>query len=189
MKIICLGDSITAPFTLSPDRMWVSLLDRETGDEWINAGICGDTTGGMLVRLHADVFPARPDAVFLMGGGNDMLLTGSFEQPKLNMMALVHECVARGIRPVLGIAPVITGVPEPWRPVTRWEEAPAVSEAYAAWLRVFARTFGLRAVDFAAAFEAHAGERLYQPDGLHPNAAGNRLMADTVLQSPYFRYR
>ena len=189
MKIICLGDSITAPFTLPADRMWVSLLDRETGDEWINAGICGDTTGGMLARLSAEVLPARPDAVFLMGGGNDMLLTASFEQPMLNTMALVHECVSRGVRPFLGIAPAITGVPQAWRPVTRWREAPEVSRAYAEWLRTFGRTFGLRTVDFAAAFDAHAGEILYQSDGLHPNAAGNRLMADTVLQCPYFRYR
>ncbi len=188
MKIICLGDSITAAFSLRPEEMWVSLLQRETADEWINAGICGDTTGGMMARLSSEVFPQKPDAVFLMGGGNDMAMTGSFEQPKLNLMGMVHQCAARGIRPVVGIAPVIWGIPDPWHPVTSWREVHAVSVAWAEYQRTFCQTFGLRHIDFAEAFEAYPHELLYQSDGLHPNAAGNRLMADTVLKSPLFRY-
>ena len=57
-------------------------------------------------------------------------------------------------------------------------------KGYIYWLREFAAVTGVRHVDFARAFEeaqkAHPEEELFQEDGLHPTAAGCRLMADTV---------
>ena len=41
MKIICLGDSLTAGCGLRRGENWVELLREQTGDEWINAGVCG----------------------------------------------------------------------------------------------------------------------------------------------------
>lgn len=37
MKIICLGDSLTAGCGLRRGENWVELLREQTGDEWINA--------------------------------------------------------------------------------------------------------------------------------------------------------
>ena len=76
MKIICLGDSLTAGCGLRRGENWVELLREQTGDEWINAGVCGDTSTGILVRLQTEVLPQRPDEVLLMGGDNDIMLTG-----------------------------------------------------------------------------------------------------------------
>ena len=61
MKIICLGDSLTAGCGLRRGENWVELLREQTGDEWINAGVCGDTSTGILVRLQTEVLPQRPD--------------------------------------------------------------------------------------------------------------------------------
>lgn len=66
MKIICLGDSLTAGCGLRHGENWVELLREQTGDEWINAGVCGDTSTGILVRLQTEVLPQRPDEVLLM---------------------------------------------------------------------------------------------------------------------------
>ena len=44
MKIICLGDSLTAGCGLRRGENWVELLREQTGDEWINAGVCGSTS-------------------------------------------------------------------------------------------------------------------------------------------------
>ena len=44
MKIVCLGDSLTAGYKVRPESAWVSILNRETPHTWINCGISGDTT-------------------------------------------------------------------------------------------------------------------------------------------------
>ena len=153
MKIICLGDSLTAGCGLRRGENWVELLREQTGDEWINAGVCGDTSTGILVRLQTEVLPQRPDEVLLMGGDNDIMLTGCADQAKSAMMAMIHQCAARGVKPVVGIQFPVLGIPEPWRAVCDWERAQAESAAYIAWLRRLVRAVSLRHVDFAEAFE------------------------------------
>ena len=160
MKIICLGDSLTAGCGLRRGENWVELLREQTGDEWINAGVCGDTSTGILVRLQTEVLPQRPDEVLLMGGDNDIMLTGCADQAKSAMMAMIHQCAARGVKPVVGIQFPVLGIPEPWRAVCDWERAQAESAAYIAWLRRLVRAVSLRHVDFAEAFERCGGRAL-----------------------------
>jgi lysophospholipase L1-like esterase len=63
--IVFLGDSITQDWG---DRL------PEAFPEWkvANRGISGDTTRGMLIRLHEDVVALRPKAVVFLGGTNDL---------------------------------------------------------------------------------------------------------------------
>lgn len=183
MKIVCLGDSLTAGYRLSSEDCWVQILNRETPHTWINAGVSGDTSTGLLVRLQTEVLPQQPDMVLLMGGDNDIMLTGCADQAKSAMMAMIHQCAARGVKPVVGIQFPVLGIPEPWRAVCDWERAQAESAAYIAWLRRLVRAVSLRHVDFAEAFERCGGRALYQADGMHPNAEGNRVMADAVRRA------
>ena len=104
----------------------------------------------------------------LMGGDNDIMLTGCADQAKSAMMAMIHQCAARGVKPVVGIQFPVLGIPEPWRAVCDWERAQAESAAYIAWLRRLVRC---------------GGRALYQADGMHPNAEGNRVMADAVRRA------
>ena len=103
MKIVCLGDSLTTGYNLVPGEGWVDLLNRETPHLWVNAGVAGDTSTGLLVRLQSQALPQKPDMVLFMGGDNDIMLTGSADQAKSAVMAMVHQCVAAGVRPVVGI--------------------------------------------------------------------------------------
>ena len=84
---------------------------------------------------------------------------------------------------MVGIQFPVLGIPEPWRAVCDWERAQAESAAYIAWLRRLVRAVSLRHVDFAEAFERCGGRELYQADGMHPNAEGNRVMADAVRRA------
>ena len=61
MKICCLGDSLTAGYGVRPENCWVSLLNHRTSYTWINCGIPGDTSLGMLTRLRTDILPQKPD--------------------------------------------------------------------------------------------------------------------------------
>lgn len=184
MKIICLGDSLTAGYRLSSEDCWVQILNRETPHTWINAGVSGDTSTGLLVRLQTEVLPQQPDMVLLMGGDNDIMLTGSEDQAKTSLMAMLHQCAARGVKPVVGIPFPLRNIPQRWQAVCDVENARSASLRYIRWLRALTDAISLRRVDFAAAFAAAPlPDELYQEDGMHPSAAGSRVMADAVLQS------
>ncbi len=189
MKIICLGDSLTAGYNLRREENWLELLNRKTPNQWLNAGVSGDTSTGLVARLSAEVLPQRPDEVLFMGGDNDILLTGSADQAKSAVMAMIHQCAARGVRPVVGIAFPLLDVPEVWRPVCDWQRASREMHQQVLWLRRLVQALSLRHVDFAAAFDGNGGSDLYQPDGMHPNAAGCRVMADAVKRALYHHYR
>ena len=79
MKIICMGDSITYGFGL-PDlsKRWSDLVSARTGHTLINRGVSGDTTGGMLARCQTQVFNQAPDVMVLLGGINDISITGGY---------------------------------------------------------------------------------------------------------------
>lgn len=188
MKIVCLGDSLTAGYGVNSEVCWVSILQKETSGDWVNAGLNGDTSGGMLARLNRDVFLRRPDAALLMGGINDILLTGSCSSAKANLMAMVQQCVAQKVRPIVGIPiPLYADAIHPWTALLDFQEATQEQKMYVSWLRVFTKTFHLRTVDFCGEYEQfmkRAGcKRAFLPDGLHPTEEGHRVMADTVKQS------
>ena len=67
-----------------------------------------------------------------------------------------------------------------WLPWTVWERAAELLAEYQSWLRRFAAAFRLPVLDFDRAFTRWGEEGLFQPDGLHPNAAGHCLMAETA---------
>jgi len=180
MRIVCLGDSITAG--VGREESWVALLQHSSSHTWINAGIVGDTAVGMLCRLQDCIRQHKPDMVLWLGGVNDILLTGSRDLPVSCTMAAVHQCVAAGVLPVVGIPYSIADVPD--IPICNRGAAAALT-GYQQWLRSLCSTYHLRCVDFALPFESH--REYLQPDGLHPNAQGNRVMAQSVQNGAFFR--
>ena len=62
MDLICLGDSLTFGLGVRRGRCWTALFAEESGWNVSNRGISGDTTSGMLARLHRDL-AARADRV------------------------------------------------------------------------------------------------------------------------------
>lgn len=63
--IVFLGDSITQGWGKSLDQLFLGL-------KVANRGISGDTTRGVLIRLHEDVIALNPRAVVLLIGTNDL---------------------------------------------------------------------------------------------------------------------
>ena len=120
--------------------------------------------------------------MLIMGGANDIFLTGSDLRARADLGALVHQSVAAGIRPMLGLpiplSPAL--VPPPWTELTDFFALEPVFRAYRDWLLRFAGIFRIQTVDFSLpAFAPPEGMRLYL-DGLHPNREGHRLMADAL---------
>lgn len=172
VKIVALGDSLTAGLGLSAAEAFPAKLERALrakglAVEIVNAGVSGDTAAGGLARLDWSV-PAGTDAVIVELGANDMLRG---VDPKVTRRAL-EEIVRRltGRR----MAVLLAGM----------RAAPNLGTDYG-------RAFETIYSDLAAKYdlvlypfflEGVATEaKLNQRDGLHPTAAGIDAIVAGIL--------
>lgn len=186
MRIVCLGDSITYGYGLTnrSDR-WTDLVMARTGHELINCGVSGDTTAGMLLRCREDVLPLEPDAVILLGGTNDINITGEYRTACVNMVAILKQLAIRDIKPIMGlplpmVAEDITARSWDWER-DNYRNA-AVCEQYVRWLTCYSEEKSMPIADFHGAFlqkDQVVCKELFQ-DGIHPTAEGHRRMADVL---------
>ena len=172
IKIVALGDSLTAGFQLPASAAFPAQLERALtakglAVEVVNAGVSGDTSAGGLGRLDWSV-PDGTDAVILELGANDMLRG---IEPKLTRAAL--EKVIGRLR-VRGIEVLLCGMLAP----------PNLGRDYA---RVFDAIYPDLAATNDLVFYPFFLEgivtdpKLNQNDGLHPTAAGVATIVARIL--------
>ncbi len=188
--IICIGDSLTYGFGVRRAQCWTKLAAEMSGWTIVNCGICGDTTGGMLVRMREilhDDFGEKNDRCFLlMGGCNDIFYSGSSTGAKENMAGMVHQLFSEGEMPLIAIGPGIADgmIRSRWSDLVDFPEVVKEAESYFEWLERFCRCFGVRMIDFRGDFRDRNEEQrteLYL-DGLHLNPEGHRVMAKRVAK-------
>lgn len=190
MDMICIGDSLTYGYGVRRTQCWTTLASEMSGWTLRNCGICGDTTGGMLVRMR-EYLQKEPDGsegrcFLLMGGCNDVFFSGSSVSAKENMAAMTHQLFSLGEMPLIAIGPGIAGssYPSAWSALVDFPEAAEEIMRYYDWLERFCNSFGVRMIDFRRDFRSAEGEpraELYL-DGLHLNAEGHRVMAERVAK-------
>jgi acyl-CoA thioesterase-1 len=172
--IVALGDSLTAGLGVAADEAYPALLEqrlRRAGFPYrvVNAGVGGDTSAGGLRRLDW-VLRSRPEIVIVALGANDGLRGLPVATLRDNLTAIVTGLQAGGARVLL------VGMRLP----------PNYGEVYAG---AFAETFRDVARRTSAAFlpfllEGVGGDpALNQADGIHPNAAGHRAVAERIWPS------
>ncbi|MBR3474123.1 MAG: GDSL family lipase [Oscillospiraceae bacterium] len=181
-KLYCLGDSLTFGYGVSPRERWLTLASERSGWQLMNRGVCGDTTGGMLVRLRELLTAVRkPQAVMLMGGANDIFYSGSEQGARANMGAMIQQLLTAGVLPLAAIPmPIVPDWhPEEWGAVVDFRQADTLLKRYGDWLAAYCRVFHVKTVDFRPLFLDEEGSirRDLYLDGLHPNPEGHRQMA------------
>jgi lysophospholipase L1-like esterase len=199
LAIVALGDSITDGYatTHDADRAWPTLLAARLARERrarpvavLNQGISGnqvlrDGAGlSMLARFDRDVL-SRPGVrwVILLGGINDINIRGRMDGPTAvtsdDLIAGYGQIIARshahGIKVVGATLTPEEGVP------TASERGEAIRQAVNRWIRTPGNFDAV--VDFDAVLrDPGRPARLraeYDPgDHIHPNDAGNQVMAD-----------
>ena len=188
--IICLGDSLTYGYGVRRAQCWTELAAEMSGWNVVNRGICGDTTGGMLVRLREilrEEIGERDERCFLlMGGCNDIFFSGSSTGARENMAAMAHQLFAEGEMPLIAVGPGIAdgSYPSMWSDLVDFPEAGKVIRQYYEWLERFCSSFGVRMIDFRGDFRDREGKvraELYL-DGVHLNPEGHRVMAERVAK-------
>ncbi len=169
--IVALGDSITSGLGVAADEAYPARLEvllRREGYAYrvVNAGVSGDTTAGGLRRVDW-VLRAEPEIVIVALGANDGLRGQSPRATRANLEAIATRLTAAGARVLLAGMRLPPNYGEEF---TR--EFEAVFPAVARSARTALMPFLLEGVA--------ADPRLNQPDGIHPNAAGHRVIADRL---------
>jgi acyl-CoA thioesterase I len=174
-KIIAFGDSLTAGFGLSEKESYPYLLQQRLKQdgldyEVINAGISGDTSLGGLERVDWVLEQENAKILILELGANDLLRGLSPAKMKSNLDKIIRKAKAKDIKVLL------CGMLAP----------PAMGAEYQ---QAFTMAFPDLATEHKVAFMPFVLEdialkkELNQADGVHPNAAGAKIMADNIYKS------
>jgi acyl-CoA thioesterase-1 len=183
--IVALGDSTTAgapgfqsPVEAPPDgagnvesqfAYWLMQAHRD----WrvLNRGVNGERTDEIRARFARDVTAARPQAVVIIAGVNDVYQGRSADAVERELEVMYTAARAAAI-------PVVAGSIIPYNTATPAQNA--AMHAINRWIRAYAAAHDPAMVfcDTRAAVAAPgAADRLVSsPDDLHPSPEGYRLM-------------
>lgn len=171
-KIVVLGDSLTAGLGLQPSESYPARLQEKldhAGDKWevVNAGVSGDTSAAGLDRLDWAIDQPNVRILILELGANDGLRGLPPAEMEKNLATIIERAQTKGVTVLLA----------------GMEAPPNYGPDYTtAFRRVYpdlAHKYHLVLIPFL--LENVAGIRsLNQADGMHPTAAGARIVADTV---------
>ncbi|POF32672.1 arylesterase [Roseibium marinum] len=172
LKLVVLGDSLSAGYQLAPEEGFPEQLQRELDArghsvEVVNAGVSGDTTSGGLSRLDWSVGPDT-DAVIVELGANDALRGISPEITRKNLEEITRRLKDRGIEVLLAgmLAPRNLGP----------EYADAFDPIYAD-IAITQHTLLYPFFLDGVALDPD----LNLSDGMHPNADGVAVIVENIL--------
>ena len=170
--IAAFGDSLSAGYQLPADAAFPAVLEgalrRDGYDVRVNnAAVSGDTTQGGLERLDWSV-PDGTDLAIVELGANDMLRGVDTAVTAKNLDAIVAGLQKRHIKVLLAGMYAATELDAGYR------------ERFAAIYPSLAQRAGVPLYPFfLAGIIGHP--ELHLPDGLHPNAAGVKVIVDGIL--------
>jgi lysophospholipase L1-like esterase len=171
-RVVFLGDSIT--------DYW-KLADYFPGKPYINRGIDGQTTPQMLVRFRQDVIDLHPKILVVLAGTNDIAgVTGPArnEDIEVNYASMAELARVHHIRVVFAsLLPAHNYTPEAKESFALRPRERIL--ALNAWLKDYCAKQDLVYLDYFSALVDDHGmlRRDLSDDGLHPNAAGYKIMA------------
>ncbi len=172
VKIVALGDSLTAGYGLPADAAFPAKLARALQAKGIavtiaNGGVSGDTASGGLARLDWSV-PEGTEAVIVELGANDMLRGIDPAVTKAALEQILSKLARRHIPVLLAGMKSLSNFGQDY---ARTFEA--IYPALASTHPVVFYPFFLAGVADDPKFN--------QGDGLHPNAAGVDVMVARML--------
>lgn len=205
-KIVALGDSITQFGGQREGYVWLMqrYLDAiypEQKSKILNAGISGHKSTDMQARFQRDVLNQKPDLVTINVGVNDVWhafldfkarktypngdLPAGVQLPlyREKLTEMVRAAQSAGISVVL-LSPTLIYENLDSPENARLAQYVAAMREIAAQNNCLFIDINIPFRDVIAAYQQHAGktQNLLTTDGVHLNAAGNRVMAYTILQ-------
>lgn len=171
-KIIAFGDSLTAGFGLSEKESYPYLLQEKLkadGYDYdvVNAGVSGDTSAGGLERIDWSLEQENVQILILELGANDLLRGLPVEKMKENLATIIKKAKAKNVKVLF------CGMLAP----------PTMGAKYQRdYIAVFPDLAAEHKVEFLPFLLENiaADAKLNQPDGIHPNAEGTKIMTENV---------
>jgi lysophospholipase L1-like esterase len=171
-RVVFLGDSIT--------DYW-KLADYFPGKPYINRGIDGQTTPQMLVRFRQDVIDLHPKVLVVLAGTNDVAgVTGPArnEEIEANYASMPELARLHQIHVVFASLLPVNNYTEDAKDSFARRPRERIM-ALNSWLKDYCAKNGFVYLDYFSAVVDNKGmlRRDLSDDGLHPNAAGYKIMA------------
>lgn len=171
-RVVFFGDSITDGWRIN---------EYFPGQDYVNRGISGQVTGEMLGRMKADVIDLKPAAMLILGGTNDLARGTQLATIQNNLAMIADLCVQNKIKPIFASVLPVSDYHKDKNPAYEMTKRrpPDQIKALNAWLKSFCQNRGFTYLDYFTALADGGGmlKAEVADDGLHPNAAGYRLMA------------
>lgn len=174
--VLFFGTSLTAGLGLDPEQAFPSLIEKKARDEGvpikaINAGLSGETSAGAVRRIDW-VLRSPADLVVIEVGANDALRGLSTDAARSNLERVIASVKEKQPRARLALI--------------QMEAPPNFGATYTRSFHSIyadvARKEGIPLLPFL--LNGVAGiSRLNQPDGVHPNLSGERIVADSLWKS------
>lgn len=201
LKIVAFGDSITEGTYGGADvsQAWPFVLQMFLNKagipcEVLNMGIPGETTPEGLRRFKRQVVSQKPKLVLIMYGANDSFVPYGYNKPAVpirqfeeSLEEMIQQSLENKILPVMMTTTPLS------LPAFFPEDAHTENggnnflEEYTDRVRLLAQLHNLHVIDHYRVWKEMDQTRQiiqkYLPDGVHPNVAGNLLMAETILNA------
>lgn len=167
--IVTFGDSLTAGVAgRSYPEQLQDLLDQNGYRYRVdNQGVSGDTTTDGLARID-NVIAEKPFLVILEFGGNDGLRGVPTNEIRTNLQDLINKLKAAHLQTVL------LGITLPPN------YGPDYVKQFAGMYPELAKKNNLRFMPFLL-LNVYQHPEMMQQDGIHPNGAGNHIVAQDVF--------
>jgi acyl-CoA thioesterase-1 len=174
--VLFIGTSLTAGLGLQPEQAYPALVQAKADSAGmpmvaVNAGVSGETSAGALNRIDW-VLRGPADIVVIETGANDALRALPVSEARSNIAAILDRVKAAKPRARIFLV--------------QMEAPPNLGQRYT---KAFHDMYGDLAREKGATLipfllEGVAGVAgLNQPDGLHPNVRGERIVAANVWNS------
>ena len=159
--ILAFGDSLTYGTGAGESESYPAVLEKLSGRRVVNAGIPGELSEAGLKRLPEILDREKPVLLLLCHGGNDLLQKIDQSVTAGNLREMIRIAREKGVSVVLLSVP-----------------APDLSFAPPAYYAEIAKETGTPIE--SRALPRILGKSSLKSDHIHPNAAGYRVLADSV---------
>ena len=173
-SLLIYGDSISAGYGMSKEKQWsVILQDIINRDNLkinvINSSVSGETTSGGLARISQTIKSIKPDYLLLELGGNDALRGYPPGQIATNLAEIIKIADSANTKVLL----MQIRIPPNYG--SRYQKA------FESIYSNIASKTSATLIPFMLE-EVALNEELMLPDGIHPKASAQPLIADYVYR-------
>ena len=173
-SLLIYGDSISAGYGMSKEKQWsVILQDIINRDNLkinvINSSVSGETTSGGLARISQIIKSIKPDYLLLELGGNDALRGYPPRQIATNLAAIIKIADSANTKVLLMQIRIPPNYGSRYQKAFESIYSNIASETSATLIPFMLEEVALN-------------EELMLPDGIHPKASAQPLIADYVYR-------